>query len=132
MLKKSYLTLTALLLSLIMVFCSACKNSDDKTESKPSEQQKPDFEKIETYDYLDGDVMDLLNFETGLDMYGEKSINIIGDSISQGKNAEKLYDDSWAAIFKRAINEKFGTNNIGFVSFNASDSYGVITANDIK
>lgn len=131
MFKRTYLILTALLLSLIMVFCAACKKSDDNTDSTPTEQNTPNFPEIETYDYLEGEVMDLLNFETGLDMYGEKSINIIGDSISQGKNAEKLYDDSWAAIFKKAINKKFGTNNIGFVSFNANDSYGVITATEI-
>ena len=62
MFKKSYLILTALLLSLIMVFCSACKKSDDNTDSTPKEQNTPNFPEIETYDYLEGEVMDLVEW----------------------------------------------------------------------
>lgn len=62
--------------------------------------------------------VELLNYDRARDAYGETSISIIGDSISQGLNAGNLYDDSWASIFKTAFNRHFDSNNIGFVSFN--------------
>lgn len=61
---------------------------------------------------------ELLDYDKPKDVYGETSVSIIGDSISQGLNAGNLYDDSWASIFKNAFNQHFGANNIGFVSFN--------------
>ena len=61
---------------------------------------------------------ELLDYNEPKDVYGEKSVSIIGDSISQGLNAGNLYDDSWASIFKTSFNQHFGSYNMGFVSFN--------------
>ncbi len=61
---------------------------------------------------------ELLDYKEPKDVYGEMSVSIIGDSISQGLNAGNLYDDSWASIFKASFNQHFGSNNMGFVSFN--------------
>lgn len=66
----------------------------------------------------------VLNFDKGMDMFGEKAVNILGDSITQGLDAFELYDNSWASLFKGALNDRVGTNNMGFVSMNyAGGSY---------
>ena len=58
----------------------------------------------------------VFDFSEGKDMYGDKTINIIGDSISQGLNSDLFYDNSWVSLFKEVIAKKYGTHNIGFVS----------------
>lgn len=58
----------------------------------------------------------VFDFSEGKDMYGDKTINIIGDSISQGLNSDLFYDNSWASLFKEVIAKKYGTYNIGYVS----------------
>ena len=58
----------------------------------------------------------VFDFSEGKDMYGDKTINIIGDSISQGLNSDLFYDNSWASLFKEVITKKYGTHNIGYVS----------------
>ena len=63
----------------------------------------------------------LLEFDNPRGLFGEISINIIGDSISQGLNSEKLYDNSWAALFKKAIGNRFDAYNIGYTSLNCED-----------
>ncbi len=45
-----------------------------------------------------------------------KNINILGDSISYGENSGKVYNYSWASLFKYSINDNIGTYNHGFVS----------------
>lgn len=74
---------------------------------------------LKNEDYTDGDSKVIIDFSKGKDMFGEKSISIIGDSISQGLNARYLYDQSWASQFKNKINQKYGSNNIGFVSLSS-------------
>lgn len=64
---------------------------------------------------------DLLNFDRPRGLFGEISINIIGDSISQGLNSEKLYENSWAARFKKAVGDRFGAYNMGYTSLNCED-----------
>ena len=45
-----------------------------------------------------------------------KTINILGDSISYGANSGKVYNYSWASLFKYSVNNSLGTNNHGFAS----------------
>ena len=132
MFKKFRLICISLSLALIMIFATSCKDTDNNSSLSPSSSEdEVTFEEIEIKNYSEKEVEELLNFEKGLDMYGQKSINIIGDSISQGKNAEKLYDDSWAALFKGALGEKLGKHNLGFVSFSAYSNYGVVAVSEI-
>ena len=44
------------------------------------------------------------------------TINVLGDSISYGSNAGKVYNYSWTSLFKYSVNDSVGTNNHGFVS----------------
>lgn len=102
------------------------------TESDEADSSEASGSKQENIsNYSDVAIKDLLVFDKGLDMYGEKSINILGDSISQGLNAPNLYDDSWASLFKGAVNKKFGSYNMGYVSLNAYDDWGVVTCKEI-
>lgn len=68
----------------------------------------------------------ILNFDTGMDLYGERAINILGDSISQGLDSQRFYDQSWSSLFKGALNQSLGTNNLGFVSLNCSYNNGAM------
>jgi len=67
-------------------------------------------------DDFTADPYSVFDFSEGKDMYGDKTINIIGDSISQGLNSDLFYDNSWASLFKEVIAKKYGTHNIGYVS----------------
>ena len=50
------------------------------------------------------------------DYWGGSSINLVGDSISWGSNCENVFDDSYAGILRKMINEQYATDNVGFVS----------------
>lgn len=63
----------------------------------------------------------LLDFSVGKDMYGQKTINIIGDSISQGIGAGDMTNKSYPYYIRKAIKEKYGACNIGFTSLNFKD-----------
>ncbi len=136
MLKKILIAL----LALVLILCTACSskpdtaasNSDTQSansqESDANEENEP-YIKIDNYKGTH--LKDILKFEKGMDIYGDKTVNIIGDSITQGLNAPRLYDESWAALFKKALNEKHGTYNIGYTSFNAYDDWGVEACSEI-
>lgn len=49
-------------------------------------------------------------------LYGFKSINVLGTSISHGANAFDIVNQSWAGIMRKFIQEEFNTNNHGYVS----------------
>ncbi|MGL4665497.1 MAG: SGNH/GDSL hydrolase family protein, partial [Clostridium butyricum] len=55
---------------------------------------------------------------------GLYAINLIGDSISHGANADPIYDNSWAGIVRKALQIEFNTNNYGFIN-----AYGRISNN---
>jgi hypothetical protein len=119
------------MLSLIFIFTTACgsdddgkkdtsskkdntvtssEKDDDKKDTSSTESKKDESETTSSGTdviYNEGTKKAMLNFDKGLDMFGEKSISIIGDSISQGKNTEKMYNDSWVSLFKNAINKKY-------------------------
>ncbi|MDD6160537.1 MAG: SGNH/GDSL hydrolase family protein, partial [Oscillospiraceae bacterium] len=71
------------------------------------------------YDWLDQistESFRVFDFTEGKDLYGDRSISIIGDSITQGRIAPLHYDQSWVALFKKALSKKYGTHNMGYVS----------------
>jgi len=51
-----------------------------------------------------------------------RCVNILGDSISYGANAQNIQRDSWAGIFGKMLNLEFGTQNLGWLSVIASTS----------
>lgn len=53
---------------------------------------------------------------------GTRCVNILGDSISYGANAQNIQRDSWAGIFGRMLNLEFGTQNLGWLNVIASTS----------
>lgn len=59
------------------------------------------------------------------DLYGFKSINVLGTSISHGANAFDIVNQGWAGIMRKFIQEEFKTTNHGYVSMiNISNSIG--------
>lgn len=50
------------------------------------------------------------------DPFGQRSIAVIGDSISHGANAPKIYEQSYLAIVKKALWADTGVENYGFAS----------------
>ena len=59
------------------------------------------------------------------DLYGFKSINVLGTSISHGANAFDIVNQSWTGIMRKFIQEEFNTTNHGYVSMiNISNSVG--------
>ena len=144
--KRSVIMLFLLILLTALALAAGCGDSADnpeKTEDEKGEtaaepeekeeepvQTEPDTENTEeeliaddSVSYYAGSKADWLGFGEGKDVFGEKSISIIGDSISQGKNSVRMYYDSFAARFKRALGEKYGAYNMGYVSFNDYDEW---------
>lgn len=143
MLKIKNSIIAVLLSAIVLVLCCACgnKNKDSGNTDNTSGASKPTYSigsgssvssevsssetgttsknttsanKGETYS--EGNAVDLLDFDKPRDLFGETSITIIGDSISQGLNAVDLYDQSWASLFKNAVSKRFGANNMGYTS----------------
>ena len=58
-------------------------------------------------------------------LYGFKSINVLGTSISHGANAFDIVNQSWTGIMRKFLQEEFNTTNHGYVSMiNISNSVG--------
>ena len=93
---------------------SSVSSEDSSSETGTTSKNTTSANKGETYS--EGNAVDLLDFDKPRDLFGETSITIIGDSISQGLNAVDLYDQSWASLFKNAISKRFGAYNIGYTS----------------
>lgn len=66
-----------------------------------------------------------------IDALGFKSINILGDSITHGANALKIYDDSWSAIVRKSLQIEFNTKNYGFVNLMSPIANKIGTYKDI-
>ena len=124
MLKKRFLTMFLAAASLFTL-CACAGAPTQESQSEPaseapsSEAPAVSSEVSEPENWLDAltsEPFAIFDFSEGKDMYGDKTINIIGDSISQGLNSDLFYDYSWAALFKEAIAKKYGTHNIGYVS----------------
>ena len=124
MLKKRFLTMFLAAASLFTL-CACAGTPTQESQSEPaseapsSEAPAASSEAPAPENWLDAlsaEPFAIFDFSEGKDMYGDKTINIIGDSISQGLNSDLFYDYSWAALFKEAIAKKYGTHNIGYVS----------------
>lgn len=50
------------------------------------------------------------------DAFGERSIAVLGDSISHGAGAGDIPQNSYVGLIKQAVNAKTGDNNYGFTS----------------
>lgn len=125
MLKKKRFLFVFLAAASLFTLCAcgapSSQNSEpDLTSETPSSEEPPSTSETSApeswLDALSSEPFAIFDFSEGKDMYGDKSINIIGDSISQGLNSDLFYDYSWAALFKEAIAKKYGTHNIGYVS----------------
>lgn len=124
MMLKRFLTML-LAAAGLFTLCACAGTPEQESQSEPvseapsSESSAPSTEAPEPESWLDAlssEPFAIFDFSEGKDMYGDKTVNIIGDSISQGLNSDLFYDYSWAALFKEAIAKKYGTHNIGFVS----------------
>ena len=124
MMLKRFLTML-LAAAGLFTLCACAGTPEQESQSEPvseapsSESSAPSSETPEPESWLDAlssEPFAIFDFSEGKDMYGDKTVNIIGDSISQGLNSDLFYDYSWAALFKEAIAKKYGTHNIGFVS----------------
>ena len=54
--------------------------------------------------------------------YGQKRINVLGDSISHGANAPDIPNDAWTGIMRKFLQYEYSTKNYGFVNFNSAIS----------
>ncbi len=59
--------------------------------------------------------VDYLNVQK-TDAFGERSIAILGDSISHGASAGNIPQNSYVGLIKQAVNAHTGDNNYGFTS----------------
>lgn len=126
-------TLMCLLLSLALVFVSGCGDNQTGANSSNSEPTSDNPERprgealaeeelpFERYIYETGfysfndNEFPTLEFSEGKSPYGEKSIHIIGDSISEGAQAKAIYNNGYPALLKNSLNKWYGTQNWGFV-----------------
>ena len=140
--KKTIFTLICFLLSLTLLFVAGCGEKPQDTSSNSSDsidnaiderprgealtEEELPYEKYiyETgfYSFNDND-FPTLEFNEGKNSYGEKSIHIIGDSISEGAQAKAIYNNGYPALLKNSLNKYYGTNNWGYViPFNTNDN----------
>lgn len=54
--------------------------------------------------------------------WGVRCVNILGDSISFGANAQDIERDSWVGIFKKMMNIETGTDNVGVLNIISQSS----------
>lgn len=126
-------------LCLMLLFCVGCDNGNSSSEDTSStESLIPTGEALsdselafEEFLYSDDGVYIFDNestptlvFNEAKSFYGEKSINIIGDSISHGMSYGNIYNNSWTILFKNSFNKYYGTNNFGYVSLLSESGYG--------
>lgn len=126
MLKKNKIVSLLLAAASLCTLCACGGQQAQESTPIPSDavspssgQTHPTKPVTDPENWLDAvsvDPFTVFDFTAGKDMYGDKTINIIGDSISQGLNSDLFYDNSWASLFKEAIAKKYGTHNIGYVS----------------
>ncbi len=142
--KKLFSRFLPFLLALTLILCAGCNekaapSTSDNTSSTLPEDPVDDrprgeallekelpFEKYIYEDgfYLFGKDFPTLNFDEAKSPYGEKSIHIIGDSISHGMQAGAMYNYNYPTLLKNSLNKMLGTNNWGFVSPFSTDMYG--------
>ena len=64
---------------------------------------------------------------SGMDIYGDLSIAVVGDSISHGANAFDIPSQSYVGLLRQAVNAAHGSGNDGFITLQSSigNVYGV-------
>lgn len=101
----------------LFALCACSADAPETTEEQTTNgETEPTTEPESWLDGFSDQPFAVFDFSEGKDMYGDKAINIIGDSISQGLNSVEFYDNSWASLFKEVLAKKYGTHNIGYVS----------------
>ncbi|MBO7217295.1 MAG: SGNH/GDSL hydrolase family protein [Clostridia bacterium] len=139
--KKFISIFTCVFLCLTLLFLAGCGNNPTDTNSSNSDpasgnpgrpkgealtEEELPFERYiyDTgfYSFNDND-FPTLEFGEGKSPYGEKSIHIIGDSISEGAQAKAIYNNGYPALLKNSLNKWYGTQNWGYViPFNTNDN----------
>ncbi len=132
--KKVLLRIIELTLCLPILFLMGCGGDTAPSTPSGSEDETPAVERprgealteeelpYESYLYDYGfysfcdEEFPTLNFDEAKGLYGEKSIAIIGDSISHGTASVLKYNNSWPVLLKNSINKVVGSNNYGYVS----------------
>lgn len=130
--KKFFSVSICLLLSLALIFTGCGNNTTDanssNTDPSGGNAERPKGEALledelpfERYIYETGfysfndNEFPTLEFGEGKNRFGEKSIHIIGDSISEGVQAKAIYNNGYPALLKNSLNKWYGTQNWGFV-----------------
>ena len=141
--KKLAYIVISLLLCLSLLLCTSCgKKSDPAASSQPTEpepivderprgeallEEELPYEKYiyETgfYSFNDND-FPTLDLSEPNGYYGDISINIIGDSISEGAQAKAIYNNGYPALFKNSLNKTIDSNNWGYVIPFNNNGYG--------
>ena len=117
MLTKKRLLAGCLVAVSLLALCACSADTPKPSEEQPTNGETEATTQPESWlDAFSDQPFAVFDFSEGKDMYGDKAINIIGDSISQGLNSVEFYDNSWASLFKEVLAKKYGTHNIGYVS----------------
>lgn len=142
--KKLFSLLLTLLLVFALVLSAGCKKegaatnntssalpeepaADDRPRGEPLTEEELPYEKYiyETgfYSFNDND-FPTLDFSQANGYYGDISINIIGDSISEGAQAKAIYNNGYPALFKNSLNKTIDSKNWGYVIPFNTTGYG--------
>lgn len=133
--KKLFYLVTILLLILSLILSTGCKKEATPTgdtssvpAEEPAAEERPRGEALldselpfEKYIYEMGfysfcdTQFPTLDLSKANGYYGEITINIIGDSISEGARGKFLYNNGYPALFKNSLNKTIDSNNWGFV-----------------
>lgn len=132
--KKNISLLLILVLVLSLSLCAGCKKEDAATDNnssalpeEPAQDERPRGEALleeelpyEKYIYEDGFYtfgkdFPTLDFGEAKGYHGDITINIIGDSISEGAQAKAIYNNGYPALFKNSLNKTIDSKNWGFV-----------------
>lgn len=104
----------------------------------PSQKEFDDFKTSATEQLAEtaAEATSSINYKTKLlkstpNQKGFIACNIIGDSISHGANAPNMFDDSWTAILRKALQIDFNTKNHGFMNLMSPISGSVGTFTDL-
>lgn len=136
--KRKILNLLSLFLCFSLLSLSSCKNADNdqaapSTNTVKNEQTSDTISRgeallseeipFEDAVYTTNGIYPFQNdpnpslvFDKAMGLYGEKSINIIGDSISNGLSSGAIYNNSWVSLFKNSVNHYFNTYNWGYTT----------------
>lgn len=108
--KKAMAFLAAVTMMLTMGACGGKTPDEGTTAPTTAPTQKPAPKP--SYELVKTDTLDV----TATDVFGEHSVAILGDSMAHGSQTGDIYLNSWPSLVKKAINDKTGDNNQGFIT----------------